>query len=241
MARAKRTDRAEARRRYRATLVDSDQLDDTELDGDEAEEAPARPTRARAAASSTPPPRPSMVGAFRGAFHPLDLRGDIAALPRLLRHRSFYIPLAAIVAASVALIATGGTEPISAALSPYFLAPPPLGPVLIAGFLAPRASYLLGGILGLIAIVATLFVVSSPTLQAAVAGTAGAAGVKPELLAYSVVVSAVGGGFYAASAAWYRRFLAMASPNRNAGGPSRPGGANSRRNANNRPFLARRR
>jgi hypothetical protein len=139
----------------------------------------------------------------------------------------------------VILIATGGTEPISASLSPYFLAPPPLGPVLIAGFLAPRASWLLGGLLGMIAIVATLIVVSSPTLQASATGTAGA-GVQPELLAYSVLVSAVGGGFYAASAAWYRRFLAMASPNRNAARPARPGGQN-RRDANNRPLLTRRR
>jgi hypothetical protein len=233
VARAKRTDRAEARRRYRATLVESDQPVDAETDADDAEEAPARPARARSTATAGPPPRPSMVGAFRGAFRPLDLRGDVAALPGLLLHRSFFIPLATIVVAAVALIATSGKEPISASLAQYFLYPPPLGPVLIAGFMAPRASWLLGGLLGIIAILASIIIVSMT--GSVVAGT------TPELLAYSAIVSALGGGFYAASAAWYRRFLAMASPSRNPPRPPKPGDRNRRRDANNRPLLARRR
>ena len=87
MARAKRTDRAEARRRYRATLID--ETEPMELGGrfraDEAEataDRPASRSRARAAAPAPPASRGrASCGAFRAAFRPTDLRGDLAALP----------------------------------------------------------------------------------------------------------------------------------------------------------------
>ena len=101
MARAKRTDRAEARRRYRAAnaepLDDLDDLDDELL---AAETDPRRP-RATPPAREVRPgrrrgdrdgrigarPRPSIGAAFRSAFRPIDLRGDLRALPRLLINR----------------------------------------------------------------------------------------------------------------------------------------------------------
>ncbi len=254
MARAKRTDRAEARRRYRATVIDEplSELDDDDADELEAAEpaadrAPAARTRSRATAapSPAPVPRPSVMGAFRAAFRPTDLRGDLAALPGLLRHRSFFIPLAMILAAAAIIVVTGGTEPISRSLSPYFLAPPPVAPVFLAGFLAPRASYLIGGLLGLIASVAIVAVLSSPALQQVVTGTPGATVLQPDLLAYSFFVSIVGGAFYAAAAAWYKRFLALANPARAARQANRPtgkpGDRSRRRGTDERPLLARRR
>jgi hypothetical protein len=250
VARAKRTDRAEARRRYRATLIDESELIESEDDPEpeaesSAERAPAGRTRSRAAA--TPPPavaRPSVMGAFRAAFRPTDLRGDLAALPSLFRHRSFFIPLAMIVAAAAIIAVTGGTEPISRGLSPYFLAPPPVAPVFLAGFLAPRASYLLGGLLGLIASVAIVAVLSTPALQQAVTGATGTTVLQPDLLAYSFFVSIIGGAFYAAAAAWYKRFLALANPSRTRP-TNRPTGKSTdrsgRRGSDDRPLLARRR
>lgn len=250
MARAKRTDRAEARRRYRATLIDEteplDSEDDPEPEAEStADRAPAGRARSRAAATATATaPRPSVMGAFRAAFRPTDLRGDIAALPGLVRHRSFFIPLAMIVAAAAIIVVTGGTEPISRGLTPYFLAPPPVAPVFLAGFLAPRASYLLGGLLGLIASVAIVAVLSTPTLQQAVTGATGAAVLQPDVIGYSFFVSIVGGAFYAAAAAWYKRFLALANPartrptNRPTGKPS---DRSRRRGSDDRPLLARRR
>jgi hypothetical protein len=252
VARAKRTDRrAEARRRYRATLVEG--VDEADLDEDldtepsaagTATGAPTGRSRARASASVAQAPvrpaRPSVLGALRAAFRPADFRGDLAALPSLIRHRSFFIPLAMIVGAAAVIAVTGGNEPISRMLSPYFLAPPPVAPVFLAGFLAPRASYLLGAILGIVSSVAIIVVLSSPALQQAATGTP-ATGLQADVVAYSFLVATFGGAFYAAAAAWYKRFLALANPGRAARPTGKPTDRTKRRDPNDRPMLARRR
>ena len=247
MARAKRTDRAEARRRYRATLLEDPDLTEDDLESADAADADTGPAprnrnREAATASSGPRPRPSVLGALRAAFRPTDFRADIAALPQLLRHRSFLIPLAMIIGAAAVIAGTGGTEPISAALSPYFLAPPPVAPVFLAGFLAPRASYLIGGILGFVASVAIIVVLSTPALQQTVTGAATANFLQPDIIAQSFFISIVGGAFYAAAAAWYKRFLALANPARAARASGRPTTPpRNKRGPDDRPLLARRR
>lgn len=247
MARAKRTNRAEARRRYRATLTDDPAfLEDEEADADSEaiEDLPspaARRVRSTAAAPADPRRRPSVVGALKAAFRPTDLRGDIAALPRLLRHRSFLIPLATIIGAAAIVSVTGGTEPVSRMLSPYFLAPPPVAPVFIAGFLAPRASYLIGGLLGIISSIAVMLVLSTPGMQQAATGATTTTALTADVFAYSVALATFGGAFYAAAAAWYKRFLALASPSRAARASARPNDRTRKRDSGDRPILARRR
>ena len=59
--------------------------------------------------------------------------------------------LAAVTAG--ALIAFQGQELISRFAATYFLAPPPIGGIFLAGFLAPRASYLIGALVGLVSAV----------------------------------------------------------------------------------------
>jgi hypothetical protein len=244
VARAKRTDRAEARRRYRATIIDSDQSLDSELDSDEPEATEARAPRApraRSAAPAGPPPRPSIVAAFRGSFRPLDLRGDLEAIPTLLRHRAFLVPVLLVIAAAGVLIATGGSDVVSRTISPYFLAPPPVGPVFLAGFLAPRASWILGILIGAVASVALAVALVTPAVQASVQPTAGGAITPVTVLAVSLIVSTLGGAAFASAAAWYKRFLASASPSRTNNRPgSRPGGQR-RKGPDSRPLLARRR
>ena len=236
MPRAKRTNRAEARRRYRATLNEPlDELDDLALD-DEA--APPRSAESRRAA---PPKkaepvraRPSITAAFRGAFRSPDFAGDLRVLPRLLLGRAFLIPAGLIVVVAAVVIATGGQELISRELAQFFLAPPPLAPVFLAGFLAPRASWLLGGLLGVVQSFAVVAVVATPAF-ASVQSTP-----DSSLFLYSLFVSVAFGAFYAAAMAWYKRFLRLANPPRNAP-PAKPGGGQKRSGSDGRPLLARRR
>lgn len=224
MARAKRTDRAEARRRYRAANAEPlDDLDDELLDAGAdpttTRTTPPKPAPAAAAtakADAGARPRPSMGAAFRGAFRPIDIPGDLRALPRLLINRAFLIPAAMIVAVAVVIVVTAGQEIISRELSQFVLAPPPLAPVFIAGFLAPRASWLLGGLLGVLQSIAVFAILLTPSL--------GALTGLPDTgtLASSLFVSIVFGGFYAAAMAWYKRFLRAANPPRTAATSSRP-------------------
>lgn len=237
MARAKRTNRAEARRKHRAaTSTPIDDLDDADLDGEPAATASAKPAKAAPAASggASAPPRPGIAQAFRGAFRPLDLPGDLRALPRLLIDKSFLIPVALIVGVAAAVIAFGGKEIISRELSAFVLAPPPLAPVFIAGFLAPRASWLLGALLGVVQSIAVLVIISTPALGPLV-------GVPDSgVFASSLAVSVLFGSFYAAAMAWYKRFLRGANPPRNAPASNKPSGK-PKRGSQGRPALARRR
>lgn len=248
MARAKRTNRADARRRYRATMIDDPRFledEEADTDSDPIDDRPSAGLR-RDRAAATPVPsgptgRAGVIGALRSAFRPADVRGDIAALPRLLRHRAFLIPFATIVAAAALVAVTGGTEPLSRTLSPYFLAPPPVAPVFIAGFLAPRASYLIGGLLGIISSIAVILVLSTPGMQQAATGTTTTTALTADVLAYSLVLATFGGAFYAAAAAWYKRFLALASPSRTVRATGKPSDRSRKRDPGDRPLLARRR
>ena len=245
MPRAKRTARAEARRRYRTTqnlpLDELDDLDDLETDEEATPPATkaAKPaTSARASsAPSAQPPRPSIATAFRQAFRPVDLRGDLQALPSLLINKAFWIPAGAIVAVAVVYAIGGGKELVTGLLAPYFLYPPPIAPVFLAGFLAPRGSWLLGGIIGVVQSIATLLIFAfTPALNAVTGAT------DPSVFAYSLFVSVGFGAFYAAAAAWYKRFLQGANPPRRAAAQATKGSGNQKRNSgSSRPLLARKR
>ncbi|HET7473002.1 MAG TPA: hypothetical protein VFJ71_07745 [Candidatus Limnocylindrales bacterium] len=226
MARAKRTARAEARRRYRAS---------TDPAFVEADDPVEDPSPARPALSARPAPtasrgqeRPSITGAFRSSFRPLDLRGDLRALPRLLMTKAFLIP--AVVSGVSFILFAFEQNQLTAFLYQYFSYQFPVAAVFATGFFAPRASWLLGA---LVAILSTLF--QFPLFI----------GTSAALLLAVLVQGAIYGSFFAAAAAWYRRFLNRANPNRMAAGPQsttsrRPDGKIPKRNQQ-RPMLARRR
>ena len=218
MARAKRTARAAARRRYRAEQDQVESLDALEPS------TTATPTRAQRPAPPDSGARRSIGAAFREAFRPLDVRADIRLLPQLVRQRAFWLP-ALLALASTFLAAVvhpfRSTAPNSALegalvqltlfLFQYFIVTPGIGAVFIAGFLAPRASWLIGALVGLVTAACYSFL--------GVGGFITAAADQPQPVIRDVVTAAFAlspilGAFFASAAAWYRRFLTLSNPNR---------------------------
>ena len=204
MARAKRTERADARRRYRQTIGAEEFAPDDELDAESdaaGATTPAGPRRA-----PVPGQRMGFADAMRAAYHRPDIRGDLAALPWLLRTRAFLIPLALVVG-GIAAILVAPTNAIATFFFQLVVLPPAMAPVFIAGFFAKRASYLLGLIIAVIDVIGyTAFVYGVlPTLSS----TPVTAAEQQGLVLSAVSAGPLSGLFFAASAAWYRRFLAL--------------------------------
>ncbi len=225
MARAKQTERAEARRRHRlaqAELVSSpEDVDDPEV---VATAAPAKARRrvldstpSTGAAPERPRP-PSLTNSIRNAYRPVNLREDLAALPQIIRNRAVWIPVLATTAAGVLLVAFGSTNQLVNLVAQVFVVPPPMAASFLAGLLAPRASYLAGGIAGLwSAIVFTGVVFAIPGDAALQVSTTDRLGIA----LYAFVVAPLFGLFVGGFAGFYRRFLALSSPARRRGEQTR--------------------
>jgi hypothetical protein len=199
VARAKRTDRADARRRYR-------QYQSADLEGVEgAEPSEAPPVTARGPRPAPgAPARPSLTAAFRAAYHRANIREDVAALPGLLRTRSF-LGAVALIAVGTAGVALAPQNPISQLLYQSLLYPPAMAPIFIVGFFARRASYLLGLIVSVIDV--ALFAVVVYVVLPATATTPVDPAAQAQAVYSAISVGPLSGIFFAAAAAWYRRFL----------------------------------
>lgn len=213
MARAKQTDRAEARRRYRQTAAEADVVEDG-AEFDYGERRPA--TGPKATQSRTPDRQPTgrvgFLDSFRLAYHPAHVREDLRALPELIRSRALLASLLLVVAGAVVSYLfwgyTGGQTVFQLVLLPGSA----LAPQLVAGFFAPRASYLLGLIVAFAQGAATLLLLG--LLASRSEGTPLTADLLPNLLLQSFFYGPITGMLFAAGAAWYRRFLALSSPRR---------------------------
>lgn len=206
MARAKRTERAAARRRYRAAT------EPELLEAEEAEHEAAAPRRATPARSTGEAVRVGIGTALRASFHPLRVREDLAALPSLVTHRSLWLPILVTIISTVAVVATGGKDVVTPFLFAYFVQTPALGGVFLAGFLAPRASWLLGAIVGLVA--AFCYVAILSLVPGSISPTAPGGAKLEEVALSAFLLSPVMGALFASLAAWYRRFLSLTNPNR---------------------------
>jgi hypothetical protein len=212
VARAKRTARADARRRHRADQGLAPELATDELSADDS------PRGETAAATAVPQPgaaggRLSIGDAFRRSFTPLDIRGDLRALPWIAtRTKALWVPAAITIASTIAFYITQGADIITRFAFAYFIQTPAIGGVFLAGFLAPRASWLLGIIVGLLSAACYAFLIL--TLFSAVAEAAPTTGFAQEIILSAFVLSPALGMVFAAAAAWYRRFLALSNPNR---------------------------
>ena len=209
MARAKRTARAEARRRYRAATEPGYDLD---------QETDESPPPARAARPAQPARaddnqrRVGIFGALRVSVHPVHLREDLAALPTLVTNRALLLPILLTVVSTAAVIVTSGKDALTPFLFTYFVQTPALGGVFLAGFLAPRASWLLGAIVGFVA--AFGYVIILLTIPDALGTKPPDASTVQGVALYAFLLSPFMGAFFAAAAAWYRRFLRLSAPAR---------------------------
>jgi hypothetical protein len=202
----------------------ADASSDTRATG-KGSQASARPENSQA--------RVGFLAALRLSIHPPMFREDLASLPWLALHtNALWIPLLATVASAIAVTVTGGKDVVTAFLFAYFVQTPAIGGVLLAGFLAPRASWLLGAIVGFVAAIgyAAYIVVSAGRLPAADAP-------DPALVRDTIIsaflLSPVLGAFFASAAAWYRRFLRLSNPNRGRQAQSQRRGGNGRSRGSN--------
>ena len=236
MARAKSTDRADARRRNRAYLEQEEAGDEST-----AEETPTAASKSKPRpANDQPAIRPGQkVGfgqAFKLASRQVHYREDVSFLPLLiLRTNAVWIPAAISLAAllwgltrtdyndaSVSLIlglllAGGGAS------SPAIIQP------LVAGYFAPRASWLAGMISGLISSIC--FTILAVVWFAPDSPLANMPADRPIIdmtnvasLAIPSIASAVTfGALLGAASAWYKRFLYLMGPARVQAAPSKSG------------------
>ncbi len=217
MARAKRTERAEARRRYRAVTAGdpgSETIDGVEVDSNAG--AARRPSTASEmkSSASAPPERVGFLAAFRLSIRPVHVRADVAALPWIAVHtKALWVPILITVGSTIATAVTGAKDMVTGLLFTYFVVFPAIGGVFIAGFLAPRASWLVGVVVGLVSAVCYVALGLTNLLPAPFSEQfqLNAGGATIAAFIYSPIM----GAFFAAAAAWYRRFLALSSPNRN--------------------------
>lgn len=215
MARAKRTDRAEARRRHRALAAEP--LADEPVAPAPASTSSARAgTRAATSPSSAPAGRVGIVEAFRRSTGPADIRGDLALLPWLARHtKAIWVPAVVVAVATILLVLPEGrSNPWVILAGQALVLPPPMATSFLAGILAPRGSWLAGGIAGLFAAIGYSFLVLTVAPAASPTVVDEAAPAPGSLIAYALISSPLFGVAIGAFAGFYRRFLAMSSPNR---------------------------
>jgi len=226
VARAKRTDRAEARRQYRAYLAAqaeaqaAAEAEDAEIPSED-RGASARPARPRELdGGPAPGVRLGMVGAARAAFRTPHYLDDLRNIGPLVVRTNAVWPVAALCLIA-ALIAYPRINPqtvaaddtILAIVFQFVLFPLPLLPPMIAGFLAPRSTWLAGilaSAISVVTLVALLVVTRMPidSVNGHVAGgraiqDVGVAGVTASWLSAALPFGALMG----AGAGWYKRFL----------------------------------
>lgn len=214
MARAKNTDRAEARRRYRAARAAQLGIPESALDeGDE--ESKTLVTSGGGGADATS----GTVAPVRRSFLRVpNVRADLRALPGMLRTRKrLWIPFVMLLVGFVAEVASnrgllGPPEaPLAAGARLYsqlILYPTGFLVFFIGGFLAPRAAYLVGMLLGIVdGTLLSIAFLLNPAFTATAAG-AGTTPIDPVaafvyLYGYAIVIGTLAGAF----GAFYRDFL----------------------------------
>ena len=160
---------------------------------------------------ATAPPAPER----KPLFTMPNIREDLRALPSVIRSRPIlFLPLALLLGGLAIFLALPGLSPDIAGIAGYyiqfFFAPPALFTFFIAGFFAPRASYMIGFIYGLIAAVVwsvAILVVGRSAVIDPAAPASSAPLDTPAVILNMLVIGVLYGTLAGALAGWYREFL----------------------------------
>lgn len=223
MARAKRTVRAEARRRYRAATTAQEAgpaLDPVAEVPVAALPRDARRNVAPLRAKPAPPVRPGLMTSLRTAAGPIDFRADLRALPQLAFHsKAFILPVAAILGTGILVLVPSTSGNLIVQLAASLVLPvsgqPPMIVAFLGGMVAPRAAWLVGGLVSLLAALVYGFILLvNPTITVTPLGWTYelTQGMKLAFIVQTMSISTVFGLAVGAFAGFYRRFLAMAAP-----------------------------
>ena len=213
MARAKRTDRAVSRRRYRAAMLEQGQ-GDPETDEIEVSRANARPARNSGTEPAMPKGRVGMLSAAKLATRPVHYLDDFKYAPTLIFRTYAIWPTMLISLAGLAFGLTqndfnsGGFQLVLT----FWLSLPALLQPMIAGFFAPRATWLAG-------IIASVFTSLCYTVLVIWATSVNLANLPanfrlesgkflPAALQFAINAFPFGALLGAASG-WYKRFLTL--------------------------------
>lgn len=222
MARAKNTDRSDARRKFReARTADLDATPSATGDDDGRDPVTGRPltTAIVADAAAAEPTR-------RRGFRIPDVRRDIADLPNIFRERRLlYLPFILILAGFVVallldsgVITAGTPQQVAVVFLQFTLVPTGLLVFFLGGFIAPRASYLIGFLLGLLdGVLFYLWLALRPPLAVQTDPTSTPQELSAVALTVGVIYAVVIGTLGAAFAAWYRNFLRSSQERARAG------------------------
>jgi len=147
------------------------------------------------------------------------VRGDLKAFPSvLLRSKAGWVPGLVIAATAGALLVPAlASNQLIVLAGNVVLQPPPMIIAFLAGMLAPRAGWLMGGLMSLVAGLAyVIAVVVNTDVQVTPLGFTVVVSADQKLgFAQNVLLTApVFGIAVGAFAGFYRRFLSMSSPQR---------------------------
>lgn len=173
MARAKRTERAEARRKYRAYLQ-AQQEAEASGPSDDAYETDRKSSGGRdgrTGPSYQPQVRLGLMAAARAAYRQPTYIDDIRNIRTLVFRSNAVWPIlvacvlaGAYIAVRIEADATT-TDPLVPLLGQFLFAPVPLLPPMAAGFLAPRATWLAGMIAAFIASMTLVIVLAVTSVK----------------------------------------------------------------------------
>ncbi len=202
MARAKKTDRADARRRTRGLTAEGTLVAEGAAAGAGTPPAAGAPAR-----------RPGLFSAFRLATRPINVRADLRQIPWLVtKTRAVWLPSAIVAISAIWFAASGGNaKEMSGLVFNLFVFPPPLAAAFLAGILTDRMSYLAGGLVGVVAaIIFSVYMLVGP-----LAGGDFTIQTRQGYALYALGVSPLSGLAIGGFAGFYRRFLRFSNPPRN--------------------------